>query len=64
MVGYHQGKISVLLSKYQLLMINYSQLILNWLLGSVSEIIPFLCTFSSKDVNNIKIGTRMWNMMK
>ena len=41
-----------------------SQLIVNWLLGSVSENVPPLWTLSSKEVKHIKNGMRMWNMMK
>ena len=39
-------------------------MIVNWLLGSVSENVPPLWTFSFKEVNHIKNGMRMWNMMK
>ena len=41
-----------------------SFLILNWLLVSISENVPHLWTFSSKEVNHIKNGMIMWNMMK
>ena len=37
---------------------------MNWLLGSVFENLPPLWTLISKEVNHIKNGTRMWNMMK
>ena len=41
-----------------------SQLIVNWLLGSVSENVPPLCNLSSKEVKHINNSMRMWNMMK
>ena len=41
-----------------------SQLIVNWLLGSVSENVPPLWNLSSKEVKQTKNGMRMWNMVK
>ena len=41
-----------------------SQLIVNWLLGIVSDNEPNLLTLSSKQVKHIKNCTIMWNMMK
>ena len=63
-VGYHHGKLNVLLSYYKFPPMTFSQLIVNWLLGIVSENVPFLWTLSSKGINNVKNGKRMWNMMK
>ena len=42
----------------------FSQLIMNWLLGSVYENLPSLWNLSSKEVKHIKKGMRMWSMMK
>ena len=41
-----------------------SQLIVNWLLGSLSDNVPPLWTLSSKEVNHIKNGMKICNMMK
>ena len=43
---------------------NFSQMIVNWLICSVSENVPPLLTLSYKEVNNIDNGTRMWNMIE
>ena len=41
-----------------------SHLIVNWLLGIVSENVPPLWNLSSKEVKHINNGMRMWNIMK
>ena len=41
-----------------------SHMIVNWLLGSISENVPRLWTLSSKEVNHINNGMIMWNMMR
>ena len=64
MVGYHHGNLNVLLSNYQFPPMTCYQMIVNWLLGSVSENVPTLCTLSSKEVKYIKKVMIMWNMMK
>ena len=56
--------LNVLPSNYQFHLMTCSQLTVNWLLGSVSENVPPLWNFSSKEVNQINNGTRKWNMMK
>ena len=43
---------------------NLSQLIVNWLLVSVSEDVPLLWTFISKEVKHINNGMKMWSTMK
>ena len=63
-VGYYHGKLNVLTSSYQLPPMTCSQLIVNWFLGSVYDNLPYLWTFSSKEVKHIKNGMIMWNMMK
>ena len=63
-VGYHHGKLYVLLYNYRFPPINCSRMIVNWLLGSVSDNVPHLCTLSFKGLNYIKNGMRIWNMMK
>ena len=45
-------------------MISCSQKMVNWLLYNVFDNVPPLSTLSSKEVNRINKGTRMWNMMK
>ena len=59
MVGYNHGKLNILPSNYHFPPMNFSQLIVNWLLGSVSENVPPLWTLSSKEVKHISNGTRM-----
>ena len=61
---YHHGKLNILSCNYQFPPITFSRLIVNWLLGSVSENILPLWTFISKELNNINNGMRMWNFMK
>ena len=63
-VVYHHGKINVLPYNYQFPLVNFSQLIVNWLLGSVSENVPPIWGFICKEVKHIKNGVRMWNMIK
>ena len=41
-----------------------SQLIVNWLLCSVSDNVPPLWNLSSNEGNHINNGMKMWNMMK
>ena len=41
-----------------------SQMIVNWLLFSVSNNVPPLWTLSSMEVKYIKNGMKMWNTMK
>ena len=64
MMGYHDGKLNVLPSNYHFPPMNFSHLIVNWLLGSVSEDVPPFKTLGSKEVKDINIGIRMCNMMK
>ena len=45
-------------------MMTYAQLIVNWLLGSVSKNVPPLWTLISKEVKHINNGMILWNMMK
>ena len=63
-MGYHHGKLNVLPSNYQFPMMTCYQLIVNLLLGSVSDNVTRLWTLSSKEVKHINNGMRMWNMMK
>ena len=63
-VSYHHGRLNVLPSNYQFPRMPCSRLIVNWLLGSVSENVPPPWTLSSKEVKHIKNGMRMWNIMK
>ena len=64
MVGYYHGELNILSFNYKFPLMTCSQLIVNWLLGSVSENVPPLCNLSSKEVKHINNGMRMWNMMK
>ena len=64
MVGYYHGELNILSFNYKFPLMTCSQLIVNWLLGSVSENVPPLWNLSSKEVKHIKNGMRMWNMMK
>ena len=41
-----------------------SQMILNWLLGIVSENVPPIWNLSFNKVKHIKNGTKMWNTIK
>ena len=63
-MGYHHGKLNVLDSNHKCLPMTWSQMIVNWLIGSVSENLYPLWTLSSKEVKHINNGMRMWNMMK
>ena len=63
-VGYYLGNLNVLPSNYQFPPMTCSWLIVNWLLGSVSENVPPRWALSSKEVKHINNGTRIWNMMK
>ena len=63
-VGYHHGKLNVLPYNYQFPPMNFSHMIVNWLLGIVYYNVPPLWTLSYKEVNHIKNGMRMWNIMK
>ena len=63
-VGYHHGKIDVLTSNFQFHPMTCSQLIVNWLLCSVSDNVPPLWNLSSKEVKHIHNSMRMCNMMK
>ena len=56
---YHHGKLNVLPSNYQFPQMTCSQLVVNWLLVSVSENVPNIWTLSYKEVNNINNGMRM-----
>ena len=63
-VVYHHEKLNVLLSNYQFPLITCSRMIVNWLLGSVSDNVPPIWGFICKEVKHIKNGVRMWNMIK
>ena len=63
-MGYNHGKLNVLPSNYRHPLMTCSQLIPNWLLGSVSENVPSHWTLSSKEVKHINNGMIMWNIMK
>ena len=43
---------------------NLSQLIVFWLLGSISENVTHIWNLSSKEIKHTKYGMRMLNMMK
>ena len=43
---------------------NFYQLIVNWLLGTISEYLPPPCNLISREVKHINNGMRMWNMME
>ena len=60
----HHGKLNVLPFTYQFHPITLSQIIVNWLLGSVSYNISPIWTLSSKKVKHINNGMRMCNLMK
>ena len=64
MVGYHLVNLNVLPSNYQFPLMTCSQLIVDWLLGSVSENVFPIWNLSYKELNCIKNGTRMWKIMK
>ena len=63
-VGYHHGKLNILPYTYQFPPMTFSQMILNWFLGSVSDNLPPLWTLSSKEVKHLNNGIMMWNMIK
>ena len=64
MVGYHHGKLNVSPSNYQFPLITCYQLIVNWLIDSVSEHVTPFWTFGSKEVKHIKNRIRTWNIIK
>ena len=64
MLRYHIGKLDNLSSNYQLPPMTCSQLIVNWLLGSVSKNVPPPWTLISKQVKHINNSMILWNMMK
>ena len=64
MVGYHHGKINVLTYNNQFSTMTCCQMIVNWLLSSVSKNVPLFWDFISNKVKHIKKGMRMQNMMK
>ena len=47
-VGYHHGKLNISLFNYQFPLMTWFHMIVNWLIGSVSENVPPLWTLSSK----------------
>ena len=61
---YHNGKLNILTSNYQFHPMTLYQLIVNWLLSSVSDNVTPLWTLGSKEVKHIKNGVRVCNMMK
>ena len=63
-VGYHDVKLNVLPSNHQFPPMTCYQLIVNWLIGSVSDTVPLIWTLSSKEVRHINNDMRMWNTMK
>ena len=63
-VGSHHEKLNVLPYSYQFPTVTCSQLIVNLLLGSVSENVPPLWTLSSNEANHVNNDMIMWNTMK
>ena len=57
-------KTKILPYNYQFPPMTFSHMIVNWLLGIVYYNVPPLWTLSYKEVNHIKNGMRMWNIMK
>ena len=64
MMGYHHGKLKLLPYNYQSPTMTCYHLIVNWLLGSVSENVPHIWTLIPKEVKHIHNGMIMWNMIK
>ena len=62
--GISSWKTKFLSSNYQVPPMTCSQLIVNWLLGSVSENVPPFWNFCSKEVKHINNCMRMWNIIK
>ena len=62
-MGHHHGKLNILPSNYQYLPITCSQLIVNWLLGNVSENVPPLWNLSYKEVKHKNNGMRTWKII-
>ena len=62
--GISSRKTIFLPSGYQFTPMNCSQMIVNWLIGSVSENVSPIWILSSKEVTHINNGMIMWNIMK
>ena len=62
--GISSWKVIVLPSTYKFPLMPCSPMIVNGLLGSVSENVPHLLILCYKEVKHINIVMRMWNMMK
>ena len=61
---YHNGKLNVLPSNYKFLPMTFSQVTVNWWLGSVYNNVPPFCNIMSDEVKHKKNGTRCgtwWN---
>ena len=55
-VGYHNRKLIFLHSNYKFPLMNFYQMIVNWLLDSVSENVPPIWTLIYKEVKHINNG--------
>lgn len=63
-IGFHHGKLNPLPANFQFPKMTAHQLIINWLLGDLTQNIPPYKNISTDFIKHIKYGIRKYNCMK